>query len=37
MIRHIKIARDSAEKAKSEAMITLKTLIINAPADLRAV
>lgn len=36
MIRHIKIARDSAVKAKSQAMITLKTLIINAPADLRA-
>ena len=36
MIRHIKIARDSAVKAKSQAMITLKTLIINAPAELRA-
>lgn len=35
MIRHIKIARDSALKAKSQAMITLKTLIINAPAELR--
>jgi transposase len=35
MIRHIKIARDSAIKAKSQAMITLKTLIINAPAKLR--
>ncbi len=35
MIRHIKIARDSAVKAKSQAMITLKTLIINAPAELR--
>lgn len=35
MIRHIKIARDSAVKARSQAMITLKTLIINAPADLR--
>lgn len=35
MIRHIKIARDSAAKAKSQAMITLKTLIINAPANLR--
>lgn len=35
MIRHIKIARDSAVKAKSQAMITLKTLIINAPGDLR--
>lgn len=36
MIRHIKIARDSAVKARSQAMINLKTLIINAPADLRA-
>ncbi|MFN4128220.1 MAG: IS110 family transposase [Paracoccaceae bacterium] len=35
MIRHIKIARDSAVKAKSQAMITLKTLIINAPMNLR--
>ena len=35
-IRHIKIARDSAVKAKSQAMITLKTLIINAPVALRA-
>lgn len=36
MIRHIKVARDSAVKARSQAMITLKILIINAPADLRA-
>lgn len=36
MIRHIKVARDSAVKARSQAMITLKTLIINAPAELRA-
>ena len=35
MIRHIKVARDSAVKAKSQAMITLKTLIINAPTALR--
>ena len=35
MIRHLKIARDSAVKARSQAMITLKTLIINAPAELR--
>lgn len=35
MIRHIKVARDSALKAKSQAMITLRTLIINAPSDLR--
>lgn len=35
MIRHIKVARDSAMKAKSQAMITLKTLIVNAPVELR--
>ena len=35
MIRHLKIARDSAVKSRSQAMITLKTLIINAPAELR--
>lgn len=34
MIRHLKVARDSAVKAKSQAMITLKTLIVNAPAGL---
>ena len=36
MIRHLKVARDTAVKARSKAMITLKTLIINAPAELRA-
>ncbi|WP_424930756.1 IS110 family transposase [Amaricoccus tamworthensis] len=35
MIRHLKIARDSAVKEKCQAMITLKTLVINAPAELR--
>jgi transposase len=35
MIRHLKIARDSAVKCRSQAMITLKTLIVNAPAQLR--
>jgi transposase len=35
MIRHLKIARDSAVKSRSQAMITLKTLIVNAPAQLR--
>ncbi|MFU1606804.1 IS110 family transposase [Sulfitobacter pontiacus] len=35
MIRHLKIARDTAVKSCSQAMVTLKTLIINAPADLR--
>ena len=37
MIRHLKIARDTAVKSLSQAMVTLKTLIINAPADLRDV
>src|SRR6056297_2946274 len=35
MIRHLKVARDSAVKSKSQAIITLRTLILNAPADLR--
>jgi transposase len=35
MIRHLKIARDTAVKSRLQAMVTLKTLIINAPADLR--
>jgi transposase len=35
MIRDLKIARDTAVKSRSQAMVTLKTLIINAPADLR--
>lgn len=35
MIRHLKIARDTAVKCRSQAMVTLKTLIINAPATLR--
>lgn len=35
MIRHLKVARDSAVKARSQAMITLKSLIVNAPAELR--
>ena len=35
MIRHLKVARDSAVKAKSQALITLKALIINAPEELR--
>ncbi len=37
MIRHLKIARDTAVKCRSQAMVTLKTLIINAPAELRDV
>ena len=35
MVRHLKIARDSAVKSRSQAMITLKALLINAPAQLR--
>ena len=35
MVRQIKVARDTAVKARSAAIITLKTLIVNAPADLR--
>ena len=35
MVRQIKIARDSAVKAKSAAIIALKTLLVNAPSELR--
>jgi len=34
MIRHLKVARDTAVKSRTQAMVTLKT-IINAPAALR--
>jgi transposase len=37
MVRQIKVARDTAVKARSAAIITLKTLIVNAPSDLREV
>ena len=37
MIRHLKIARDTAVKSRSQAMAILKTLIINAPAVLREI
>ncbi|CDG39716.1 MULTISPECIES: transposase [Asaia] len=36
MIRQFKIMRDTAVKSRSQAMVTLKSLIINAPAALRA-
>lgn len=36
MIREIKIARDTAVKARSQAIITLKALIVTAPEELRA-
>jgi transposase len=35
MIRHLKIARDAAVKARSQAMLTLKAIIVSAPAELR--
>jgi transposase len=35
MVREIKIAKDTAVKARSAAIITLKTLVVNAPAVLR--
>ena len=34
MIRHLKIARDAAVKAKTQAMLTLKAIIVSAPAEL---
>ena len=35
MIRHLKVARDTAVKARTQAMLTLKAIIVNAPAALR--
>ena len=35
MIRHLKVARDTALKARTQAMVTLKTLLVNAPQPLR--
>lgn len=35
MVREIKVAKDTAVKARSAAIITLKTLIVNAPPVLR--
>ena len=35
MIRHLKIARDTALKCRTQAMVTLKTLLVNAPQLLR--
>ena len=35
MVRQIKIAQDTAVKARSSAIITLKTVLVNAPGDLR--
>jgi transposase len=35
MIRHLKVARDTAVKSRTQAMVTLKTIIVNAPAAVR--
>lgn len=35
MIRQIKVAKDVAVKARTAAMVTLKSALINAPAELR--
>ena len=35
MIRHLKVARDTAVKSRTQAMVTLKTIIINTPTALR--
>jgi transposase len=35
MIRQVKIARDTARKGRTTAIITLKAMIVNAPAELR--
>jgi hypothetical protein len=35
MIRQTKVARDIATKARTSAIITLKTIVVNAPSDMR--
>ena len=35
MIRHLKVARDTAVKARTQAMLALKAIVIGAPAALR--
>ena len=35
MIRQVKVARDTARKGRTSAIITLKAMIVNAPAELR--
>lgn len=35
MMRQVKAARDTAVKARTSAIITLKQIVVNAPADLR--
>ena len=35
MMRQLKIARDTAVKARTTAMVTLKQIVVNAPSDVR--
>ncbi len=35
MIRHLRVARDTAVKGRTQAMLTLKAIIVTAPAGLR--
>ena len=35
MIRHLTLARDAAVKARTQAMLTLKSIIVSAPGELR--
>jgi len=35
MIRHLKVARDTAVKSRTQAMVTLKTIIMQRAAALR--
>jgi transposase len=35
MLRQVKIARDTAMKARTQALVTLKCVVVNAPAELR--
>src|SRR3712207_4348644 len=35
MIRHLKVARDTAVKARTQAMLALKAIVVGAPAALR--
>ena len=35
MIRHLKVARDTAVKGRTQAMLTVKAIIVTAPAGLR--
>ncbi|MBP0447837.1 hypothetical protein J8J14_24155 [Roseomonas sp. SSH11] len=35
MIRHLKVARETAVKARSQAMLALRAIIVSAPSALR--